>query len=134
MIYPDFRGQRTPPECRRAFRRRRDVGGRDVAAWADGGESRLGREPCARGDVKDVHTRCNVGCAQQEGHEVHRDVREGAVVLCRRLALEAESLRHPALLLLVLAFEGAFSTARWLDARFANHPTEPIPAPTAKVP
>jgi hypothetical protein len=32
--------------------------------------------PRARSDIKikDMLTRCKVGCAQHEGHEVHRDV------------------------------------------------------------
>ena len=67
----------------------RQVGGRDVAGRADGAEGRLGGEPCARGDVKDAHTRREAGGAQQEGHEVRRDVRKGAIVFCRGLVLES---------------------------------------------
>ena len=67
---------------------RRDVGGRDMAGRADGGEGRLGGKPRARGDVKDVHTRCNMSSPQKEGHEVRGDVRKGAVVLCCRRVLE----------------------------------------------
>ena len=84
--------------------------------------ARLGRKPRAPRDVKDAHTRCNVGCAQPERNEVHRDVREGAVVLRRRLALETEFLGHPR----PPRIKGAFSTSRWLDARSANHAHEPI--------
>jgi hypothetical protein len=66
----------------------RDVGGRDVAGRANGGEGRLGGEPSARGYVKATHTRCKMGGAQQEGHEMRRDMRESTVVLCRRVVLE----------------------------------------------
>ncbi len=59
-----------------------------MAGGADGGEGRLGRKPRARRDVKDAHTRCNVGGPQQERHEMRGDVREGAIVLRRRLVLE----------------------------------------------
>ena len=59
-----------------------------MAGGADSGEGRFGRKPRARRDVKDAHTRCNVGGPQQEGHEMRGDVREGAVVLRRRLVLE----------------------------------------------
>ena len=41
-------------------------------------DAALRNAPCrARSDIKikDVLTRCKVGCAQHEGHEVHRDVR-----------------------------------------------------------
>jgi hypothetical protein len=61
-----------------------------VATWADGGE------PCARGDVKDAHSRCNAGCARQEEHEVRRDVGEGAIVLCRRSSSKLSSSSIPA--------------------------------------
>jgi hypothetical protein len=85
-----------------------------VAGRADGGKSRFGGEPSARGYVKDAHTRRNVSCAQQEGHEVHRNVRERPVVLCRRLNFEAEFLWHPRLCLFSSESKGRFSLAdRW---------------------
>ena len=46
---------------------------------------RLGRKPRASSDVKDAHTPCNAGRAQNERYEVSRDVCKGSVVFCRRL-------------------------------------------------
>jgi hypothetical protein len=59
-----------------------------MACGADSGEGRIGRKPSARRDVEDVHTRCDVGGPQHEGHEMRGDVCEGAVVLRRRLVPE----------------------------------------------
>src|SRR5260370_2214148 len=73
---------------------RREVGRRDGAGRADGGEGRLGGEPSARSYVEDAHTRCKMGGAQQEGHEVRRDVRESTAVLCRRLVPEGQFAGH----------------------------------------
>jgi hypothetical protein len=58
---------------------------------ADRGEGRLGRKPGASSDVKDAHTPSNLGRAQNERHEVSRNVRKGSVVLGRRLPLKDES-------------------------------------------
>ena len=66
-----------------------------MAGRADGSKSRFGGEPSAHGYVKNAHTWRNVSCTQQERHEVHRNVREGPVVLCRRLIFEAEFRWHP---------------------------------------
>jgi hypothetical protein len=93
-----------------------------LAGRADGGEGRCGGEPGACGYVKDAHARRKMGGTQQEGHEVRRDMRESTIVLCRRLILEGEFLRHPRLLFLALGLEGMFSTTRWLGARSANPP------------
>src|SRR5262249_56164223 len=65
---------------------------RNVTGRADRGEGRLGRKPRASSDVKDAHTPCNAGRAQNERHEVSRNVRKGSVVLGRRLPLKDEFL------------------------------------------
>ena len=69
-----------------------DIGGRNVTGRADREEGRLGRKPRASSDVKDAHTPCNAGRAQNERHEVSRNVRKGSVVLGRRLPLKDELL------------------------------------------
>ena len=50
-----------------------------MSGGADGGERRFRLKPRARRDVKDVHTGCNTGGPQQEGHEMRGDVREGSI-------------------------------------------------------
>jgi hypothetical protein len=45
---------------------------------------------CQQRDVKDAHTHCNAGRAQNERHEVSRNMRKGSVVLGRRLPLKDE--------------------------------------------
>jgi hypothetical protein len=89
-----------------------------MAGRADRGEGGFGGEPGARGNVEDAHTWRKVRCAQQEGHEVHRNVRESTVVFRRRI-LEGELLRHPQSCS-CLGREATFSTIRWLRARSAN--------------
>src|SRR5262245_51675570 len=69
-----------------------DIGSRNVTGRADRREGRLGRKPRASSDVKDAHTPCNAGRAQNERHEVSRNVRKGSVVLVRRLTLKDEFL------------------------------------------
>jgi hypothetical protein len=104
--------------------RRGDVRSRDVAGRADGGKSRFGGEPSARGYVKDAHARRNVRCAQQEGHEVYRNVRERPVVLCRRLIFEAEFLWHPRLCLFSSESKGRFPPAdRWRQGLGTGRPS-----------
>src|SRR5215831_17767916 len=88
----------------------------NVALRADGGEGRLGGEPSARSYVKDVHTRCDMGGAQQEGHEVRRDMCENAVVLRRRLVPERQFVGHSRLRSIApLTILG--STSRRVNAR-----------------
>jgi hypothetical protein len=63
-----------------------------VTGGADRGEGYLGRKPRASSDVKDAHTPSNAGRAQNERHEVSRNMRKGSIVLGRRLPLKYESL------------------------------------------
>jgi hypothetical protein len=65
----------------------------DVTGRADCGEGRLGRKPYTGSNVKDAHTSCNAGRAQNGRHEVSRNMRKGSVVLGRRLPLKDE-FRH----------------------------------------
>jgi hypothetical protein len=101
---------------------RRDVGGGNVPGRTDGGESRFRGEPSARGYVKDTHARCNIGGAQQKRHEVRRDMRESPIVLCCSLILEAEFLRHPRLLLLVLGLASTFFTHQMARGKVCEPP------------
>jgi hypothetical protein len=63
-----------------------------VTGRAHCGEGRFGRKPRASSDVKDAHTPCNAGRAENERHEVSRNVRKGAVVLGRCFPLKGEFL------------------------------------------
>jgi hypothetical protein len=74
--------------------RRGDVGGGDVAGRADRGEGRFGGKPGTGRDVENAHARRNPGGAQQEGHEVRCDMREGLVVERRCLVPEGQFPRH----------------------------------------
>src|SRR5262249_62369922 len=69
-----------------------DTGSRNVTGRADRGEGRLGRKPRASSDVKDAHPPYKAGRAQNERHEVSRNMRKGSVVLGRRLPLKDEFL------------------------------------------
>jgi hypothetical protein len=63
-----------------------------MACRAKLGKGYFGREPCARGDVKDAHARRDVSGAQQEGYEVRRDVPEAAIVPRRCFILVGQIL------------------------------------------
>ena len=47
-----------------------------MAGRADHVEGGFSGKPCARGNVKNAHTRCDVSRAQQERYEVGCDARE----------------------------------------------------------
>ena len=59
-----------------------------MAGRTNTGEGGLGGEARSCCNVENAHTQCNVGRAQQEGHEVSGDVCKGAIILCRRFPLE----------------------------------------------
>ena len=69
-----------------------------MSGRSNSGEGRLGGEASAGGNVKDAHTGCKMGGAQQKGHEVRRDMRESMVVLRRRLIPEGQFAGHSPLL------------------------------------
>jgi hypothetical protein len=61
---------------------------------ADHLEGCFSGKPCARGNVKNAHTRCDVSRAQQERYEVGCDARESSIVSCRRFILVGQFLCH----------------------------------------
>lgn len=65
-----------------------------MAGRTNSSEGRLRGEAGACCNIENLHTRCNVGRAQQERHEVFCDVCKGAIILHRRFLIEEQFPRH----------------------------------------